>query len=206
MRKWVLVLVLMLSVAGLAVCAEEAAKPAETSDVAEKPVPPVKVEPIMVQPTGPLGSAKVLSKTDMLKFVPRAPKGWKTGRQTGGTQRPGVFAVTRVEQEYIKDTQRIVFLMEDLGTNNPYFYMKDPWPIKEKKTEESYTKKLMLGKVAAEENFYPKQKRGSIFLVFGKRVQLNIIGTGISDSKVLVEMAKTINFDKLKKTMEEKSK
>ena len=206
MRKWVLVLVLMLSIGGLAVFAEEVSKPPEKSDVAEKPVPPVKVEPIMVPPSTPLGEAKVLDKPDLQKFLPKAPKGWLSGPVTGRTQRPGVFAVTKVQQLWRKGGQRITVILEDLGSNNPYFFMKEPWKPYEKKTEDGYNKKIMLGKVVAEESFRPKEKLGLIFLVFEKRIQLNVSGNGFTDTKLLVETAKKIDFEKLKKAMEEQSK
>ena len=203
MRKWVVIAVMGLSVSGMVCWAEEAAKPSAKPEAAR---PPVKPEPVMVAPRGPVGQAKVADKSELLRFVPAKPKGWTAGKPTGSTRKLGIFAVTEVKQFYKRGSQQIAFVLEDLGTNNPYFFMKEPWKPKESKSPDRYVKKVMLGKVAAEETFWKAKKRGLIFLVFESRIQLNISGTGINDTSVLVAMAKTIDLKNLKKVLDEKSK
>ena len=177
-----------------------------TGEEAAKPEPPVKPGEPVVMPAKVPAKAQVVDWKELVRFVPKPAEGWKVAKPIGSTQRMGPFAVSRVSRMFTKGTERIEFRMEDLGTNNPYFFMKEPWKIVEKKTEDSYTKKLMLGKVAAEESYYESKKAGLVFLVFERRIQLNISGAGIEDTSLLVEMAKGLDLKELKKTLEEKSK
>ncbi|UCD57989.1 MAG: hypothetical protein JSV16_02425, partial [Candidatus Hydrogenedentota bacterium] len=177
-----------------------------TAEEAAKPTPPVKPGEPLVMPAKVPAKAEVLDWQELVRFVPKPPEGWKAAKPIGSTQRMGPFAVSKVSRMFTKGTQRVEFRMEDLGTNNPYFFMKEPWKIVEKKTADSYTKKLMLGEAAAEESFYKSKKMGLVFLVFERRIQLNISGAGIEDASLLVKMAKGLDLKELKKTLEEKSK
>jgi hypothetical protein len=170
------------------------------------PRPPVKPGEGMVLPGKTVGSAKILDSKELLPFLPKAPEGWRAAKPLDSTQRMGPFGVSRVSQMFTKGKQRVEFLLEDLGTNNPYFFMKEPWKIVEKKTDLAYTKKLKVGDFVVEENFHKDRNEGLMFMVFEKRIQLNIKGSGIEDTSVIVEMAKGIDFNELKKTLEEKSK
>jgi len=205
MRKWIVAAVIGLSVSGLVFCAEEVAKPPAKPEVTITK-PPGKPKDVKLAPRKPVPRAKVLDKGDLFPFVPKPPKGWTAGKPTGKTQRIAHFAVTQVSRVYRKGGQTVTFIMEDLGSGNPYFFMKQPWKPQEKKTPDGYQRKLMLGKMAVEESFRKKQERGLIFLVLENRIQLNIGGTGLTDTSFLVELAKTIDFKKLKKVLEEKSK
>jgi len=194
MRKSAIVGTVGVFLVCLACCGEE---PAGKAAKPEKPV---------VVPVKPVREAKVLDKEELMRFLPKAPKGWKASKPVGSTQRMGPLAYTKVSRSFTKGTQRIQFILDDLGTINPYFSMKEEPKIKEEKTEDGYRKKLMLGKVAAQEVFDGKKKESLIFVVFEKRVQLNVVGTGVEDNSVAVGLAKSINFEELKKTLEEKSK
>jgi len=195
MRKCVLIVAAIgLSLSWLCAYGEEEKPPAEPEEAA---VAPEKL-PVV---------AKVVEWENLIGFIPKAPKGWKAAKPIGNTDRPGgPFALSRVSQTYAKGKQRVTFILEDLGTSNPYFSMEEPWKPTERKMGGWQTKKAMLGKVAAEESFNRKEKRGTVFLVFEKRVQLNVSGTGIEDTSILVQLGKSINFEELKKTLEEKSK
>jgi hypothetical protein len=196
MKKWITA-VICLSVTGFVLCGEEVVKPPAPAGPPSEP--PSKL---------PVPRAKVLDKAELLPFLPPPPKGWTAGKPTGRTLRASFFASTQVSRVYRKGGQEITFLLEDLGSNNPYFYMKEVWKPSEKKEEDWYSKKLMLGEIAAEQSYNKKAKRGLIFLVLDKRIQLNVAGLKMEeeDTSVLVELAKTIDFKKLKKAMEEKSK
>ena len=189
----ILVATTVLSVSAFWGWTEEAAKPS--------PAPERK----RAVPRKALPRSKVMSKSELLRFIPAPPKGWTAPKPTSKTQRVSAFAVTQVTRVFRKGRQQITFILEDLGTNNPYFYM-DPWKPLEKKTPEKYTKKLMLGKIAAEETYNKEKKQGLIFLVFEKRIQLNVSGSRVEDTSVLVELAKKVNFKELKEALEESAK
>ncbi len=176
------------------------------SEEAPKPAPPVKSEGLEIVPGRVPPKAEVVDWQEIVKFVPEALEGWKAAKPVGKTQRVGPFAVATVSRMFTKDGLRIEFRMEDLGTNNPYFFMKEPWKTIEQKTDEVYTKKLMLGKVAAEETYRTKEKLGLVFAVFERRIQLNISGYGVENTSLLIDMAKKINFEELAKVLKEKSK
>lgn len=196
MGKLTIVIAAMaLCVVGLKCLAEEAV------------APPAKPEKPAAVPGLPAAEAKVLDKEVLLPFVPKAPKGWKAPKPLATTQRLGPVANTRISQWFTKGAQRVNLILEDLGTNNPYFAMKEPvFAIKEEKTEQGYKKKVMLGKVAAQEVFDKAKKEGFVFTVLEKRIQLYVAGTGMEDNKVVVELAKKVKLEELKKVLKEKSK
>ncbi len=205
MRKWIGVAVIGLSVSGLVFCAEEAGKPPAKPKVIG-PKPAVRFKPLKPPLRAPLSKGKVLAKSDLLPFIPAPPKGWKAEKPSGKTGRAGAFASTRVRRVFKKGNEQITFILEDLGPHNPYFSMKEPLKIVQKKTSQGYSKKLMLGKLAAQEVFNTKRKQGVVFTVLEKRIQLNVAGKGIEDTSLLVKLAKTVDLKKLKKVLDEKSK
>jgi len=207
-KSLVFALVIGLCLGGLVCCrtagsaTEESATEPEGS--AAEPAP--KPGESLVVPAKMLAKAKVVDWQDLLKFLPKAPAGWRATKPTGKVQRMGPFAVSQVKQTLQRGGQRIDLILEDLGSNNPYMFRKEAWKPLERKKEDVESKKIMLGKVPAELTVRKKERRCLVFLVFEKRIQLNVSGTGMSDPKVLVDMAKQIDFAKLKKALEEKSK
>lgn len=204
MRKWVvLLLVTGLFFVGLvsSVAAEgEAEKPA--SEVKPAVEPPSD----LVVPAKVLVNAKVVEWQELLKFLPKTPEGWRAQKPTGKIQKLGPFAVSEVRQVFLKGGQRIEFILEDLGSNNPYVFRKEAWKPLEKKTEEAVSSKIMLGEIPAELSILEKAHQALVFLVFEKRIQLNVSGTAMTEGEVLIELAKQIDFKELKKTLDEKSK
>jgi hypothetical protein len=172
----------------------------ETEGSATKPE-----EPLFV-PGKVLVKAKVVDWKELRKFLPKAPAGWKAAAPKGKIQRIGPHAASQVRQTFQRGGQQIDVFLEDLGSNNPYVFRKEAWKPLERETEGWASKKVMLGKVAAEVTAWKTQKRSLVFLVFEKRIQLNVSGTGTSDTDTLVKMAKQIDFNKLKKALKEKSK
>jgi len=171
----------------------------------EEPAPPKPEEPA-VTPVPMPPKAKVLDWQELVKFVPKPPKAWKAVKPKGQTQSMGPFATSKVTAIFTKGPQRIEFVIDDFGTINPLFSMEEPWTVVEKDTPEQLTKKLMLGKVLAEETFFKNKKQGVVLVMFEKRIQLNITGWGIDDTSLLVEMVKKVKFEDLKKALAEKSK
>jgi hypothetical protein len=204
MRKWVvLLLVTGLFFVGLvsSVAAErEAEKPATVVKPAEEPGSD------LVVPAKVLVNAKAVEWQELLKFLPKTPEGWRAQKPTGKIQKLGPFAVSEVRQVFLKGGQRIEFILEDLGSNNPYVFRKEAWQPLEKKTEEAVSKKIMLGEIPAELSILEKAHQALVFLVFEKRIQLNVSGAAMTEGDVLIELAKQIDFKELKKTLDEKSK
>ncbi len=170
----------------------------------EEPAPP-KPEGPAVAPVPMPPKGKVVDWQELVPFVPKAPKGWK-GTKPKGQTGPGPFATSKVTAMFTKGPQRVEFVLDDWGTMNPLLVLNEQWTVVEKKTDEQVTKKLMLGKVEAEETFFKNKKQGVVLVIFEKRIQMNITGWGIEDTSILVELAKKVNFDGLKKVLEEKSK
>lgn len=205
MRKWfVLWLVTGLFSVGL-VSAAAAEAEAEKTETAE-PKPAEGPGQDLVIPGKLLAPAKTVDWEELLKFVPKAPAGWVAQKPTGHIQRLGPFAVSKVKQVFLRGGQRIEFILEDLGTNNPYVFREEPWAPYESKTDEAVSKKTVLGKIPAELTIMEKKRAALVFLVFEKRIQLNVSGSGMTDGEVLIELAKKIDFQELKKTLDEKSK
>lgn len=180
-------------------CSEEPAKPPAAPPPEGGVAPPVS-------PGGLPPMAKVVDWQELQRFIPKPPKGWKAGKPVGKVQRMGPLAISSVARALTKGSQRVEVGIEDLGTNNPYFAMEEPWKPAEVQTEEVSVRKVMLGKVAAEETFFKNKKKGVVFVVFEKRIQLRVEGTGIEDTSLLVSLAKKVNFEDLKKALAEKSK
>jgi hypothetical protein len=201
MNKWmtfILAAGMCVGVFSLGRASEEPAKKEEAA--------PAKTEEPLIVPPKTLEAAKVLDWQELQKFLPKAPEGWTTAKPRGMVHRIGPHAVSQVRQTFQKGAQRIDVILEDLGSNNPYMFMKEPWKPYEGKTEGSVARKIMLAKVPAEEHVREKEMRCLVFLVFEKRIQLNVSGSGMADAAVLVDMAKQIDFLELKKSLEEKSK
>lgn len=205
MRKWfVLLLVTGLFSVGL-VSAGAAEAEAEKPESAE-PKPTGTPQDDLVVPAKILAPAKTVDWEELMKFVPKAPPGWVAQKPTGHIQRLGPFAVSQVKQAFVRGGQRIEFILEDLGTNNPYVFREEPWAPYESKTDEAVSKKIMLGNIPAELTIQEKARAALVFLVFEKRIQLNVSGSGMTDGELLIGLAKQINFKELKKALDEKSK
>lgn len=201
MRKWMA----FLLVVGLCLGVLAVGRASEGSATEEEVAPPKADEPLII-PGKMLAPAKIVDWQELQKLLPKPPKGWRAMKPSGKVQRIGPHAVSQVKQSFRRGVQRIDIILEDLGSNNPYVFMKEPWKPYVGKTESSVARKIMLGKVPAEEHVREKDKRCLVFLVFENRIQLNVSGTGMSDPKVLVDVAKQIDLEALKKALEEKSK
>ncbi|MDP2898888.1 MAG: hypothetical protein Q8Q12_20310 [bacterium] len=204
MRKWSVWLLVTglfsIGLVSLGAAEREAEKPATVVEPAEEPPSD------LVVPAKVLVNAKVVDWQELLKFLPKTPEGWRAQKPTGKIQKLGPFAVSEVRQVFLKGGQRIEFILEDLGSNNPYVFRKEAWQPLEKKTEEAVSKKIMLGETPAELSILEKTRQALVFLVFEKRIQLNVSGTAMTEGEVLIELAKQIDFKELKKTLDEKSK
>ncbi len=200
MTKWMaffLVIGMCLGIYGVAAASEEPAKEATEATEAEEP---------LIIPAKMLAPAKVLDWKELQQALPKPPKGWRAMKPTGKVQRIGPHAVSQVRQTFLRGAQRIDIILEDLGSNNPYVFRKEPWKPYEGKTENSVARKIMLGKTPAEEHVREKDNRCLVFLVLENRIQLNVSGSGMSDPEVLVDVAKEIDLEALKKALKEKSK
>ncbi len=204
MRKWLVLFLVAglfsIGLVSLGAAEREADKPATVVKPAEEPPSD------LVVPAKVLVNAKVVDWQELLKFLPKTPEGWRAQKPTGKIQKLGPFAVSEVRQVFLKGAQRIEFILEDLGSNNPYVFRKEVWQPLEKKTEEAVSKRIMLGEIPAELSILEKPRQALVFLVFEKRIQLNVSGTAMTEGEVLIGLAKQIDFKELKKTLEEKSK